>query len=359
MASGPLNGVKVVEFAGMGPGPFAGMFLSDLGADVVEIARVGTPAPAAYRGDARGRRRVCLDLKTPEGVEACLRLTDKAEIVFEGNRPGVMERLGLGPDVLLARNPALVYGRMTGWGQYGPLAHAAGHDINYLALTGLLHAIGPADRPVPPLNLVTDYGGGAMFLVAGLLAALLHARATGKGQVVDTGMTDCATYLGSLFHNFHAGGRWQDKREANLLDGGAHFYGVYECADGKFVAIGSIEPQFYQLLLEKTGAADKLPYPQMDVRNWPAMKEALREVFRTRTRDEWCEIMEGTDVCFAPVLSLSEVPEHPHHKARGTFVESGGVMQVAPAPRFSATPAAIQWPPSEREWLVDEILASW
>lgn len=359
MASGPLNGVKIVEFAGLGPGPFAGMFLSDLGADVVEIARAGAAAPEAYRGDARGRKRVCLNLKTPEGLEACLQLTDQAEMVFEGNRPGVMERLGLGPDVLIARNPALIYGRMTGWGQYGPLAQAAGHDINYLALTGLLHAVGPAERPVPPLNIGADYGGGAMFLIAGMLAALINARTTGQGQVVDAGMTDCASYLGSLFHSFLAAGRWQDKRESNLLDGGAHFYGNYECADGKFVAIGSIEPQFYQLLLDKTGAADKLPYKQMDAKNWPTMKAALREVFLTRTRDEWCALMEGTDVCFAPVLTLAEAHHHPHNVARETFVESGGVLQPAPAPRFSGTPGAIQWPPSPREWSVEEILAGW
>lgn len=359
MASGPLNGIKVVEFSGLGPGPYAGMFLSDLGADVVEIAREGAPAPQPFRGDARGRKRICLNLKTPDAVETCLRLVEKADIVFEGNRPGVMERLGLGPDIMLERNPALVYGRMTGWGQTGPLAHAAGHDINYLALTGMLHAIGPAERPVPPLNLAADYGGGAMFLIAGMLAALISARTTGKGQVVDAAMTDCATYLGSLFHGFHSAGMWEDSRESNLLDGGAHFYGNYECADGKFVAIGSIEPQFYQLLLEKTGATEKLPFKQMDRANWPKMRETLREVFLTKTRAEWCELMEGTDVCFAPVLNLAEAREHPHQVARETFVESGGVVQVAPAPRFSGTPGQIQWPPSDKLWSLDAILATW
>jgi len=359
MASGPLTGIRVVEFSGLGPGPYAGMFLSDLGAEVIEIAREGAPAPQAFRGDSRGRKRICLNIKSPEAVEICLTLIEKADIVFEGNRPGVMERLGLGPDVMLARNPALVYGRMTGWGQTGPLANAAGHDINYLAVTGLLHAIGPAERPVPPLNLGADYGGGAMFLIAGMLAALISARATGKGQVVDAAMTDCATYLGSLFHGFYSGGMWQDRRESNLLDGGAHFYGNYECSDGKFVSIGSIEPQFYQLLLEKTGAADKLPFKQMDAANWPKMRETLREVFLARTRDEWCTLMEGTDVCFAPVLSLAEAREHPHLIARETFVESGGVVQVAPAPRFSGTPGAIQWPPSDKVWTAEEILAGW
>jgi alpha-methylacyl-CoA racemase len=359
MASGPLAGVKVIEFAGLGPGPFAGMVLSDLGAEVVEIARDGAPAPRATRSDARGRKRIGLNLKTPEAVETCLSLIEKADIIFEGNRPGVMERLGLGPDVVLARNPALVYGRMTGWGQYGPLAQAAGHDINYFALTGLLHAIGPEERPVPPLNLGADYGGGSMFLIAGMLSALIHARTTGQGQVVDVAMTDCATYLGTLFHDMRGSGDWKDQREANLLDGGAHFYGNYECADGKFVAIGSIEPQFYALLLEKTGAAEKLSDQQMDRSKWPEMRETLRDIFRTRTRDEWCEIMEGTDVCFAPVLALEEVPNHPHQVARGVFVDVGGVRQVAPAPRFSGTPATVQWAPSDKQWLAEDILSEW
>ncbi|MQP68332.1 CoA transferase [Niveispirillum sp. SYP-B3756] len=359
MAKGPLTGVKVLEFGGIGPGPFAGMMLSDMGADVVEIARKGAPPPPAYRPDARGRRRITLDLKTPEAVETCLRLAEKADITFEGNRPGVMERLGLGPDVMLARNPALVYGRMTGWGQFGPYAHTAGHDINYLALTGALHAIGPADRPVAPLNIAADYGGGAMFLVTGILAALLHARATGQGQVVDAGMTDGASYLMSLFYGLHAGGKWQDKREANLLDGAAPFYGTFQCSDGKWVSIGSIEPQFYALLLEKTGAGDTLTQPQMSFKDWPQMRQALRDIFITRTRDEWCAVMEGTDVCFAPVLSLAEAPKHPHNVARETFVESAGVVQPAPAPRFSRTPGAIQWPPSPDIYEAEDVIASW
>jgi len=359
MASGPLDGIKVVEFAGLGPGPFAGMLLSDLGAEVVEIAREGVAPPPPSRGDARGRKRICLNLKTPEAVETCLQLAAKADVVFEGNRPGVMERLGLGPDVMLARNPALVYGRMTGWGQTGPLSHAAGHDINYLAITGLLHAIGPAERPVPPLNLAADYGGGAMFLVVGMLSALLSARISGKGQVIDVAMSDCATYLGTVFHNFQASGAWQDRREANLLDGGAHFYGNYECSDGKFVSIGSIEPQFYQLLLDKTGAAQSLPHQQMDRAKWPEMREALRSVFLTRTRDEWCALMEGTDVCFAPVLTLAEARQHPHQVEREVFVEAEGTLQVAPAPRFSDTPARIQWLATDRQWTAEEILANW
>ena len=359
MPSGPLAGVRIVEFAGLGPGPFAGMLLSDLGADVVEIARPGTPPPEPWQGDARGRKRICLDLKTADAVETCLQLAGKAEIVFEGNRPGVMERLGLGPEVMLARNPALIYGRMTGWGQTGPLAPAAGHDLNYLAITGLLHAIGPAERPVVPLNLAADFGGGAMFLVVGLLSALLHARATGQGQVIDAAMTDCAPYLGSMIHNFHVAGQWQDRREANLLDGGAHFYRVYACADGGFVSVGPIEPKFYRLLLDLTGTAGQLPHDQMDQARWPAMGETLDAVFLTRSRDEWCALLEGTDVCFAPVLTLAEARTHPHNQAREVFVEAGGATHVAPAPRFSRTPGQIQWGPSAKVWDAREILASW
>lgn len=359
MASGPLVGIRVIEFAGLGPGPYAGMFFSDLGAEVIEIAREGAPVPHAHRSDARGRKRICFDLKRVDAVEACLRLAEKADVVFEGNRPGVMERLGLGPDAMFARNPALVYGRMTGWGQFGPLAQAAGHDINYLALTGLAHAIGPTERPVPPLNLCADYGGGAMFLIAGILAALINARSTGRGQVIDAAMTDCTSYLGSLFHGLQSAGRWQDMRESNLLDGGAHFYANYECADGKFISIGAIEPKFYTLMLDKIGATRAFTYDQMDATHWPEMRMALRDIFLTRTRDEWCLLLEGSDVCFAPVLTFAEAAAHPHHIARQTFVTSGGVKQVAPAPRFSGTPAAIQWPPSHREWTAEEILTNW
>lgn len=358
-ATGPLAGVRVLEFAGIGPGPFAGMMLSDMGADVLRIERKGAADPAPQRFDARGRRTLALDLKQPEAVELCLELCESADVVFEGARPGVMERLGLGPDVMLARNTRLVYARMTGWGQDGPLAAAAGHDINYLALTGALHAIGLEDKPVPPLNLVGDYGGGSMFLVTGILAALLHARAHGKGQVVDAGMTDGASYLMSLFYGKFADGSWQDRRRANLLDGAAPFYDTYRCADGRWIAIGSIEPQFYALLLEKTGAADLAQKPQLDTDAWPEMKERLEAIFATRTRDEWCELMEGTDVCFAPVLSLAEAPQHPHNVARKTFVEVAGVVQPAPAPRFSATPSAIRWAPRPINDGAAEALADW
>jgi alpha-methylacyl-CoA racemase len=344
-AGGPLKGVKVLEFAGIGPGPFAGMMLSDMGADVLRIERPGASDPTSDRLDVRGRRTLALDLKQPRAVALCLDLCTAAEIVFEGNRPGVMERLGLGPEAMHARNPKLVYGRMTGWGQYGPNAQAAGHDINYLALTGALHAIGTRERPVPPLNLAADYGGGAMFLIAGLLAGLIHARASGQGQVVDAAMTDGASYLMTMFYGMLAGDKWVDVRAANKLDGGAHFYDTYQCADGRWIALGSIEPQFYALLLEKIGGGGKLPQPQMEQAAWSEAKRAMREIFGTKSRDHWCELLENTDACFAPVLSLHEAPRHPHNVARKTFVDLAGVTAPAPAPRFSATPSQIQSPP--------------
>jgi alpha-methylacyl-CoA racemase len=357
--SGPLAGLKVLEFASLGPGPFCGMMLSDMGADVLQIVRPGASDPPPHRLDARGRRAIALDLKQPETVTACLEFAETAEVVIEGNRPGVMERLGLGPQPMLARNPRLVYGRMTGWGQHGSYAHTAGHDINYLALTGALHAIGTEDKPVPPLNLAADYGGGAMFLVGGILAALLHARTTGKGQVVDVAMTDCAAYLMSVFYGMFAAGQWQDKRCANLLDGGAPFYDTYRCADGKWISIGSIEPQFYALLLEKTGTTQELSEPQMQRASWPRMQQHLREIFASKTRADWCAILEYTDVCFAPVMSLAEASSHPHNVARGTFVNFGGVAQPGPAPRFSVTPSSIQWPPAAIAKDVKAAIAAW
>jgi alpha-methylacyl-CoA racemase len=359
MGHGPLKGIKVLEFAGIGPGPFAGMMLSDMGADVLRIERKGTPNPPAERVDARGRRTIELDLKESRAVDLCLKLCEIAEIVFEGNRPGVMERLGLGPNAMHARNPRLVYGRMTGWGQSGPYAPYAGHDINYLSLSGALHAIGTEEKPVPPLNLAADYGGGAMFLVAGVLAALIHARASGEGQVVDAAMTDGSAYLMTLFYGMHAAGKWEDRRRTNLLDGGAPFYDTYRCADGKWISVGALEPQFYALLLQKTGAAGRLVQPQMERESWPAMQQALREIFATRTRQQWCELLENTDACFAPVLSLSEAPAHPHNRARGTFVELAGVIQPAPAPRFSATPSSIQWPPAPVNRGARQALKDW
>ena len=340
-ASGPLAGFRIVEFAGIGPGPFACMMLADMGAEVVTLDRVG--ARKNLKSVAgRGRKVVELDLKDKAAITQVLDLLANADALIEGFRPGVMERLGLGPELVQARNPRLVYGRMTGWGQEGPLAQAAGHDINYISVTGALAAIGPADRPVPPLNLVGDFGGGALYLVVGVLAALLEAQKSGKGQVVDAAMCDGAASLMSMFFDMAAAGRWIEQRDSNFLDGGAHFYGVYECACGRFVSIGSIEPQFYALLREHAGLSDADFDKQMDRNAWPELKRKLVDVFKSKTRDDWCEIMEGTDVCFAPVLSLSEAPKHPHMTERKIFVDVDGVTQPAPAPRFSRTPSAIR-----------------
>ncbi len=361
--AGPLQGVRVIEIQGIGPGPFCGMMLSDMGADVIRVDRAaavrgGDPSTPPADVLARGRRSIGVDLKHPDGVETVLRLVESADALFEGFRPGVAERLGIGPDECLARKPALVYGRMTGWGQEGPIAHAAGHDINYIALTGALHAIGrEGERPVPPLNLVGDFGGGGMLLAYGMVCALLRARQSGEGQVVDAAMVDGAATLMAMFYSMSAMGVWNDQRGVNLLDGGAHFYDTYECADGRHISVGSIEPQFYALLLEHTGlGADELG-AQMDKASWSASSARLAEVFRQRTRDEWTEIMEGTDVCFAPVLSLAEAPQHPHLAARGTFTEVAGVVQPAPAPRLSATVPEVQGPPAHAGQHTDEILS--
>jgi alpha-methylacyl-CoA racemase len=359
MRQGPLTGLRIVEFAGIGPGPFCGMLLADLGADVVRIDRIGARGGAPTDVTARGRRSVALDLKDPAAVETALKLIDRADAVFEGFRPGVMERLGLGPDVALKRNPKLVYGRMTGWGQFGTYSQAAGHDINYIALTGALHAIGPADKPIPPLNLVGDFGGGALYLAFGLLAGVIHARASGQGQVIDCAMTDGAASLMSMFYGMSASGLWSDAREANMLDGGAQFYGTYECACGRWISLGSIEPQFYALLLEKAGLDDPAFKAQMNRPEWPDLRAKLAAAIKTKTRDAWCEIMDATDVCFAPVLTLKEAPAHPHNVARQTFIEVAGVTQPAPAPRFSATPGAVRGPPPAIGAHNAEVLAEW
>jgi alpha-methylacyl-CoA racemase len=343
---GPLSGVRVVEFQGIGPGPFAAMLLSDMGAEVIRIDRKGGRTPGKGEVTYRGRKAVALDMKKPEAVEAALKLIDKADALIEGFRPGVMERLGVGPDVCLKRNPKLVYGRMTGWGQTGPLADAAGHDINYIALTGALHGIGHATtKPVPPLNLVGDFGGGALYLAFGVVCGLVEAMKSGKGQVVDTAMTDGASSLMAMFYGMNAMGMWADQRGSNLLDSAAHFYDTYETKDGKYIALGSIEPQFYRELIEKTGITDEAFSAQMDRKAWPSLKEKLSAVIKTKTRDEWDKIMLGSDVCYAPVLTLSEAPKHPHNVARKTFVEVDGVVQPAPAPRFSRTVPEVQGPP--------------
>lgn len=359
MGSGPLSGLKIVEFAGIGPGPFCGMLLSDLGADVVRVDRKGSGRASPADVTSRGRRSVALDLKSPDAIEAVLKLLESADGLIEGFRPGVMERLGLGPDVVLKRNPKLVFGRMTGWGQTGPYAKAAGHDMNYIAITGALHAIGTEDKPVPPLNLVGDFGGGALYLAFGLMAGIISARETGKGQVIDCAMSDGAASLMAMFYGFKGAGIWKDERRSNLLDGGAHFYDTYQCADGKWISIGSIEPQFYALLLEKTGITDPEFANQMDRSAWPSLKAKLQDVLRTKTQAEWCAIMDATDICFAPVLDLEEAPKHAHNVARETFVTIEGVVQPAPAPRFSATPGAIQGPPPKIGAHNDEALTDW
>jgi alpha-methylacyl-CoA racemase len=361
MGKGPLHGVKIVEFAGIGPGPFCAMLLSDMGADVIRIDRKGAgPGAGANDVTSRGRRSVAVDLKNPDAVEAVLKLIDTADIVQEGFRPGVMERLGLGPDVCLARNPKLVYGRMTGWGQTGPYAQAAGHDINYIALTGALAAIGGANKPVPPLNLVGDFGGGALYLAMGICAALFEAQRSGKGQVIDCAMTDGATSLMSMFFGMHSSGIWTLDRNNNMLDGGAHFYDVYETSDGKFVSIGSIEPQFYALLRQKTGLdADPEFDKQHDRKQWPVLKEKLAAVIKTKTRDAWDALMAETDVCYAPVLDMVEAATHPHNAARQTITTTFGVTQPNVAPRFSGTPSEIQGPPPEVGAHTETAMADW
>jgi alpha-methylacyl-CoA racemase len=354
---GPLQGVRVVEIAGIGPGPFCAMLLADLGAEVLAVDRPASDRPGWPALFGRGRRRVAVDLKHPEGPGVVLDLVAGADALVEGFRPGVAERLGIGPEACLHRNPRLVYGRVTGWGQDGPLAQAAGHDIDYIALAGALHPLGPADGPpVPPLNLLGDFGGGGMLLALGVVAALLEAGRTGQGQVVDAAMVDGAALLTTQLHELLAAGLWTDRRAANLLDGAAPFYAVYETADARHLAVGALEPRFYAELLERVGLpADDLP-AQLDRDGWPRLRERLAAQFRTRTRDDWCALLEGTDACVAPVLSLLEAPTHPHHQARSTFVEVAGTTQPAPAPRFSHTPCAHPTPPAPAG---DELLAAW
>ncbi len=357
---GPLHGVKVIEVGGIGPGPFCGMMLSDMGAEIVRIERKGQFALSEPKFDVpmRNRRSVEIDLRKQEGVDTLLKLVEQADALQEGFRPGVMEKLGLGPDVCLKRNPRLVYGRMTGWGQEGPLALAAGHDINYISLSGALHTIGrKGERPIPPLNLVGDYGGGGMMLAFGIVCALYEAQRSGKGQVVDAAMIDGSAALMAIFYGLKASGFWTDDRGTNLLDGAAHFYDTYETADGKYVSIGSIEPQFYALLLKHTGIDDPDYQNQLDQTKWPAFKERLTEIFKSKTRDEWCKIMEGTDVCFAPVLSLDEAKDHPQNQTRNTFIEVEGVLQPAPAPRFSRTTPETPKPPPKVAAHTEAVLA--
>jgi alpha-methylacyl-CoA racemase len=362
---GPLQGFRVIEISGIGPGPYCAMVLADMGAEVIQVVR---PGPAGFGGGgkpefdllARGRRSVGIDLKRPEGVATLLRLVERADGLLEGFRPGVMERLGLGPDVCRARNPRLVYGRMTGFGQQGPLAQAAGHDINYIALAGVLAHVGRAGQPpTPPLNLIGDFGGGGLLLAFGMVCALLERERSGQGQVVDAAMIDGAAALMTIFHGAQQSGFWSDAPGTNLLDSGAPFYDVYETADGKYVSIGSIEPHFYARLLELTGlASEELP-GQLDRAQWPRLRERLSEVFRTKTRDAWCALLEGSDACFAPVLTMAEARLHPHNRERRMFVEVAGVAQPAPAPRFSRTTAEVQRPASPPAADTDAVLADW
>ena len=362
--SGPLVGLKVVELAGIGPAPFAAMLLADLGADIIRVDRradpgLGVPRGAEFDLMSRSRRSIAVDLKNPQGAETVLRLAEAADVLIDPFRPGVTEKLGLGPGDALARNPRLIYARMTGFGNHGPLAHAAGHDINYIALTGALHAIGPKEAPVPPLNMIGDFGGGGMYLAFGVMAAVYEAQRSGAGQVVDIGMVDGAISLMTPIYGLAASGYWNDARGENILDGAAPFYGAFETADGKFVSIGSIEKKFYALLLEKLELDPNALPPQMDRDQWPELKATIAETIKTKTRDEWVEIMEGTDICFAPVLTLAEAPHHAHNKARQNFVEVAGITQPAPAPRFSRTPGRVHSPPPVPGEHTEAVLSDW
>lgn len=356
---GPLQDVKILEIGGIGPGPFCGMMLSDMGAELIRIDRIGQFKKLSSKYDvlARNRKSIVIDLKSSAGIEVVLRIIQKVDGLYEGFRPGVMEKLGIGPDVCLEHNPRLVYGRMTGWGQNGPLSKAAGHDINYIALSGALHGIGRQDeKPVPPLNLLGDFGGGGMLLAFGMVCALLEARQSGKGQVVDASILDGTIALMGMIHGFRASGMWSDARGCNLLDGGAHFYDTYETKDDKYIAIGAIEPAFYKLLRSLAQLNDSVFDDQMDKAKWPVQKEKLADIFKSRTRDEWCNLLEGSDACFAPVLDVREAAEHDHNMYRKSFCHVDGVLQNSPAPRFSRTQPEIKSAPPEPGEHTDVVL---
>jgi alpha-methylacyl-CoA racemase len=362
--TGPLSGFRVLELAAIGPAPFAGALLGDLGADVVRVDRPPVPGaavepPPRFDFYNRNKRSIAIDLKRPEGVATVLQMVARADVLLEGFRPGVTERLGLGPAACLAANPRLVYGRMTGWGQDGPLAREAGHDINYLALTGALHSIGSAEQPMPPLNLVADLGGGAMYLAVGVLAAAMAARQSGSGQVVDAAMVDGVSHLMSAFQAFRQRGQWTDGRAENLVDGGAPYYGTYATRDGKFIAVGAMESQFYAALLRGLGLADAALPEQNDRSQWPALRERFGAIFRTRTRDDWVQAFTGQDACIAPVLNIDEAPLHPQMRARGTFTRFDDVLHPSPAPRFSRTPASLRRPAPAAGQHTAEVLADW
>jgi len=356
MAGGPLSGVRVIEFAGIGPAPFVAMQLSDMGAEVLRVDRIGSKAPTPLHFEQRGRRHMQLDLKRPEAIATLLDLIARADVVIEGFRPGVMERLGLGPEAAMARNPALVYGRITGWGQDGPYAQMAGHDLNYAALSGAIAAIGPAERPLPPLNLLADFGGGAMMLSVGVLAALTHARTTGAGQVVDAAMSDGVSYLMTLIYQLRANGMWRDERAANLIDGGAPYYACYRCADGEWISIAALEPHFFAQLASLIAMPPELAANRDAPDNWPKLAAFFEESFARESRAHWCGLFEGTDICFAPVLGMGEAAAHPHNVARGAFREVSGAPCPNPAPRFSATPMRVaheagEAPDADWDWL--------
>lgn len=356
---GPLKGIKIIEMTGIGPGPFAGMLLADMGAEVIQVERASADyvIPDCNR---RGKKSIVLDLKKDSEVVKLLKLIRQADVIFEGFRPGVMERLGIGPEICLEQNPKLIYGRMTGWGQSGPLSTAAGHDINYIAITGALYATGRKDSPpAPPLNLIGDYGGGAMFLVTGILAALLETQRSGLGQVIDVAMTEGTANLMSIFNTLDGIGQWNVNRASNLLDSGAHFYDCYETQDGLYISIGAIESKFYNLLIELAELDPALFSAQLSVKKWPELKSILKSVFLTKTRQEWCDIMEGTDVCFAPVLNYREAQSYAHNVARGSYINLDGIIQPAPAPKFSRTPSEVQHGSRQAGYDTTSILADW
>ncbi|WP_159819170.1 CaiB/BaiF CoA transferase family protein [Colwellia sp. 20A7] len=360
---GPLAGIKIIEMKGIGPGPYAGQILADLGAEIIVVERASKPnsiaVPSALDINSRGKKSIALDLRKPEGLEALLKLVESADAIFEGNRPGAAERVGFGPDVCLARNPKLVYGRMTGWGQTGPLAHSAGHDYNYISLTGAAAAIGTKDQPTPPLNVVGDYAGGSMFLVVGILSALLEAKTSGKGQVIDTAITDGSAHLMSMFHTLSEMKAWNPSRASNMLDGGVPFYGAYETSDGKHISVGPIEPQFFAEMIQKSGMPESFIADQNNPKAWGEMKKVFTETFKSKTRDEWASLFEGTDACVAGILDYNEAINHPHNKARGTYIQVNGINQPAPAPRFSRSECSTPQAPHAEGVDTQSVLTDW
>jgi len=360
---GPLAGIKIIEMKGIGPGPYAGQLLADLGAEIIVVERASKPnsiaPPSALDVNSRGKKSIALDLRKAEGLAALLTLVEGADVIFEGNRPGVAEKLGFGPDACMARNPKIIYGRMTGWGQTGTLAHSAGHDLNYISLTGAAAAIGTKDQPIPPLNIVGDYAGGSMFLVVGILSALLEVKTSGKGQVIDTAITDGSAHLMSMFYSMSNLGAWNTQRESNMLDGGAHYYGAYETADGKHVSIGPIEPQFFAEMVKTAGMPESFIADQHNPEKAAEIKATFVETFKSKTRDEWAEMFEGTDACVAGILDYEEAIHHPHNRSRNTYVEVNGQMQPAPAPRFSRTECNVPAAPSSEGADTKSVLADW